>query len=69
MCSSDLIVGGEDHEVLRLNREVSRHLHGVQQVQVIPGATHLFEEPGTMEQVARLAGDWFTRFLSTSAER
>jgi putative phosphoribosyl transferase len=63
------IVGSEDQEVLRLNREVSGHLHGVQRVQVVPGASHLFEEPGTLEDVERLAGDWFTRFLSPAGER
>jgi putative phosphoribosyl transferase len=63
------IVGGEDHEVLRLNREVSQRLHGEQQVQVVPGASHLFEEPGTLDEVERLAGDWFTRFLNSSAKQ
>lgn len=59
------IVGERDQEVLALNREVARHLHGVQQVTVVAGATHLFEEPGTLDEVARLAGDWFERFLPT----
>lgn len=58
------IVGERDEEVLALNREVARHLHGVQQVTVVTGATHLFEEPGALEEVARLAGDWFERFLA-----
>ena len=58
------IVGERDHEVLALNREVARHLHGVQQITVVTGATHLFEEPGALEEVARLAGDWFERFLA-----
>jgi dienelactone hydrolase len=58
------IVGERDHEVLALNREVAHHLHGVQQVTVVVGATHLFEEPGALEEVARLAGDWFERFLA-----
>lgn len=57
------IVGERDQEVLALNREVARHLHGVQQITVVTGATHLFEEPGALEEVARLAGDWFERFL------
>ena len=57
------IVGECDPEVLALNREVARHLHGVQQIAVVAGATHLFEEPGTLEEVTRLAGDWFERFL------
>ena len=58
------IVGERDHEVLALNREVAHHLHGVQQVTVVAGATHLFEESGALEEVARLAGDWFERFLA-----
>lgn len=58
------IVGERDQEVLALNREVARHLHGVQQITVVTGATHLFEEPGALEEVARLAGDWFERFLA-----
>ncbi|MOA67088.1 putative phosphoribosyl transferase [compost metagenome] len=50
----------------RLNREASRQLPGEQQLQVIPGASHLFEEPGAMEEVARLAGDWFVRYLGAA---
>lgn len=60
-----LIVGERDPDVLALNREVARHLHGVQQVAVVAGATHLFEEPGALDEVTRLAGDWFRRFLMT----
>ena len=61
------IVGGEDPVVLCLNREASRQLHCVHQLAVISGATHLFEEPGALEEVARLAGDWFERYLGGSA--
>lgn len=57
------IVGGADSQVLRLNRESSRQLQCEQQLAVVAGATHLFEEPGTLEQVAVLAGDWFCRHL------
>jgi len=57
-----LIVGGYDEEVLRLNRMAGRSLSRAQ-IEIVPGATHLFEEPGTLEQVARLAGSWFTRYL------
>ncbi|VXC21839.1 Dienelactone hydrolase [Pseudomonas sp. 8AS] len=60
------IVGSADPAVWRLNREASRQLPGEQQLQVIPGASHLFEEPGAMEEVARLAGDWFLRYLGTA---
>ncbi len=61
------IVGGEDPQVLELNRQSSQHLHCEQQLAVIPGATHLFEEPGALEEVARLAGDWFQRHLDSQA--
>ncbi|MBT2448640.1 alpha/beta fold hydrolase [Streptomyces sp. ISL-43] len=54
-----LIVGGDDQEVLRLNREAAELLHVPNRVEVIPGATHLFEEPGALEEVARLAREWF----------
>ena len=57
------IVGGADPQVLRLNREVSQQLQCEQQLAVVPGATHLFEEPDALEQVALLAGDWFCRHL------
>ena len=57
------IVGGADPQVLRLNREVSKQLQCEQQLAVVPGATHLFEEPDALEQVALLAGDWFCRHL------
>ena len=59
-----LIVGSEDKEVLALNREAAADLRCPHEVRVIDGATHLFEEPGTLEQVALLAGDWFARHLT-----
>jgi putative phosphoribosyl transferase len=58
-----LLVGGEDPEVLALNRRAYERLWAPRQLLVIPRATHLFEEPGTLEQVAALACDWFVRFL------
>ncbi len=58
-----LIVGGEDRDVLELNREAEEALDCEKQLAVIPRATHLFEEPGTLEEAARLAADWFTRCL------
>jgi putative phosphoribosyl transferase len=61
-----LLVGGQDREVLRLNRSVLRSLPSAQ-LAVVPGATHLFEEPGTLEEVARLAAGWFTGRLEASA--
>lgn len=59
-----LVVGGDDREVLALNREAERLLSGASELAVIPGAGHLFEEPGALEAVSRLAGDWFERHLS-----
>ncbi|MFF4652972.1 dienelactone hydrolase family protein [Streptomyces sp. NPDC001380] len=56
-----LLVGGRDHEVLRLNREAAALLAAPHEVVVVPGATHLFEEPGTLEEVAAAAADWFLR--------
>jgi putative phosphoribosyl transferase len=59
-----LIVGGRDVPVIDLNREALAQLPGAATLEIVPGATHLFEEPGTLEQVARLARDWFTRHLA-----
>ena len=59
-----LIVGGDDWDVLQLNRNALSALRCKAELQVIPGATHLFEEPGTLEQVSRLAGTWFRRHLA-----
>jgi dienelactone hydrolase len=56
-----LIVGGDDREVLELNRQAYARLTVEKELAVIPGATHLFEEPGTLEEVARLATAWFQR--------
>jgi pimeloyl-ACP methyl ester carboxylesterase len=54
-----LIVGSKDHTVLDLNVDAARRMHCVNRLHVVPGATHLFEEPGTLEQVGAVAGDWF----------
>jgi len=62
-CPTLLIVGGHDDEVLVLNRLALEHLGGEKQLAVVPGATHLFEEPGTLEDAARLAAEWFARHL------
>jgi putative phosphoribosyl transferase len=59
-----LIVGGEDRQVLTLNREAARLLVAEHDLSVVPGATHLFEEPGALEQVARLATEWFVRYVT-----
>lgn len=58
-----LLVGGEDTEVLELNRAAHARLHCDKELSVIPGATHLFEEPGTLEEVARQAAVWFKHHL------
>ena len=54
-----LIVGGEDGPVIGMNQEAAAHLHCEHRLDIVPGATHLFEEPGKLEQVARLARQWF----------
>jgi len=58
-----LIVGGEDHDVIRLNETALAQIPGEKRLDIIPGATHLFEESGTLEQVASLARQWFERYL------
>jgi putative phosphoribosyl transferase len=58
-----LIVGSLDPVVLELNQEAQRAMQAPTELVVVPGATHLFEEPGTLEQVARLAVEWFRRYL------
>ncbi|MFD4034873.1 phosphoribosyltransferase family protein [Streptomyces sp. NPDC058637] len=58
-----LIVGGDDTTVIDLNRQAQAALHCENRLDVIPGATHLFEEPGALERVAELAREWFTRHL------
>lgn len=62
-----LIVGGDDDVVLGLNREALRRLHCPKELVVVPGATHLFEEPGTLDEVALLAKEWFVRHLAHAA--
>ncbi|HXE91683.1 MAG TPA: dienelactone hydrolase family protein [Terriglobales bacterium] len=59
-----LIVGGADREVLELNRGAMERLQGVKELKVVPGATHLFEEPGALDNVAGLARDWFLQYLA-----
>jgi pimeloyl-ACP methyl ester carboxylesterase len=53
-----LIVGGADAQVLELNREALTHMQATTRLDVVPGATHLFEEPGALDEVARLAAEW-----------
>lgn len=59
-----LIVGGRDDVVLELNREARPQLRAESELAIIAGATHLFEEPGALDEVARLASDWFGRFIA-----
>jgi fermentation-respiration switch protein FrsA (DUF1100 family) len=58
-----LIVGGWDEVVIRLNEEALAQLQCAKELKIVPCATHLFEEPGKLEEVARLAADWFQRYL------
>ena len=62
-----LIVGQHDPEVLALNRSAYRRLHCEHRLEVVAGATHLFEEPGALEAVVALARDWFLQHLASSA--
>jgi alpha-beta hydrolase superfamily lysophospholipase len=62
-----LIVGGRDPVVLDLNRQAYERLRTEKKLEVVPGATHLFEEPGTLERVAELAIDWFTQHLGNAS--
>ena len=59
-----LLVGGLDGEVLAMNAEAFEHLLAPRRLVVVPGASHLFEEPGTLQEVARLASEWFTQHLA-----
>jgi len=58
-----LIVGGLDAPVVQMNREAMRQMRAKVTLEIVPGATHLFEEPGALERVAELGGDWFGRYL------
>lgn len=59
-----LIVGGDDVPVIGMNEDAMARMREVEvRLEIVPGASHLFEEPGTLEQVARLAGEWFLRHL------
>jgi len=58
-----LIVGGNDEQVIELNEQAMELLTAVKKLVIVPGATHLFEEPGALDMVAKLAGDWFVQYL------
>lgn len=61
-----LIVGGDDETVLELNKDAYERIPSAKQLAIVPGASHLFEEAGALEQVARLAASWFREYLSAN---
>jgi putative phosphoribosyl transferase len=63
-----LIVGGDDEPVVELNRQALARLRCEKQLTIVPGATHLFPEPGALEQVAHLASEWFLKYLSAGRQ-
>jgi putative phosphoribosyl transferase len=63
-----LIVGGNDPQVLELNRMALKMMSCVRELAIVPGASHLFEEPGALDEVARLARDWFLRHLAHATQ-
>lgn len=64
-----LIVGGSDYEVIELNERAYGRLRAPKDLAIVPGATHLFEEPGTLERVSDLAADWFVKSFRMASER
>ena len=64
-----LIVGGDDSPVIEMNQEAFERLGCEKAMKIVPGATHLFEEPGTLEEVVRLARDWFAKYLTAGAAK
>jgi dienelactone hydrolase len=63
MAPTLLIIGGDDHVVIGLNKKAYDLIKAERRMEIIPGATHLFEEPGTLEKVAQLAAGWFRKYL------
>ncbi len=66
MAPTLLIVGGNDEIVIELNRQAYARLRCEKKLTIVPGATHLFEEPGTLDEVVRLATQWFTKHLAAA---
>jgi pimeloyl-ACP methyl ester carboxylesterase len=64
-----LIVGERDIQVVQLNHRAREMLSGTTRLVIVPGASHLFEEPGALEQVARLAATWFVEHLAAGPDR
>ena len=62
------IVGGDDYEVIRLNRDALAKMRCEKHLSIVPGATHLFEEPGALERVSEIALNWFKHHLKRGAE-
>ena len=62
-----LVVGGDDEPVIGMNQDAMRQMRAHVELEIVPGATHLFEEPGTLEQVEALAAGWFARYLQPVA--
>ena len=58
-----LIIGGLDQPVIQMNRDAMKYMPGEVKLEIVPGATHLFEQPGALERVAETAGDWFVQYL------
>jgi putative phosphoribosyl transferase len=69
MAPTLLIVGGLDAPVIALNKQAMQEMRAHTELAVVPGATHLFEEPGTLDEVARLARDWFLKYLTLAQHR
>ena len=64
-----LIVGGDDEPVIGMNRDAMRQMGATVELTIVPGATHLFEEAGTLEQVMRLSAAWFGRHFESQEDR
>jgi pimeloyl-ACP methyl ester carboxylesterase len=64
-----LIVGGDDEPVIGMNQEALARLRCEKKLVIVPGATHLFEEPGALEEVARLAAKWFQQHFASADKR
>ena len=64
-----LLIGGEDHVVIGLNKKAYDLIKAKKEMKIIPGATHLFEEPGALEEVAWLAAEWFKKYLGSMSNQ
>ena len=64
-----MIVGGGDEPVIEINQQAQQRMRALAEIAIVPGASHLFEEPGTLEQVMQLASAWFARYLAKDVAR